>query len=347
MQRLTSVLLFVLSAAGTSAGAQVAGVQLPGSAGSLPAGTRVTVQMTDSVTATNPTAQYNGSVLNLMDVAGFTVPAGTPAVVKVVTNPGKTPSYSLALVSLVVNGQSTPVSGGAPTVSAVGNMMNSASNVVNATLANLMSGNPKSHQKAAPAQKPAVTGTKLYVPTGTAVMFTLAGVTQLPKAPQTASATGGSTPPAAGGPSAGGVASSSPPPAAGPSVPAAANASGATGSSSSTVVYESIQYQLTACQREAPHIICQLQITNMRAVDAQLNGAGGTYYVDQSGNKVGASNRSIANCIGYGWCQLLPGIAMAGRFEFMDEEGHATTLVRLLIAENGKPVAQFSGVPIQ
>jgi hypothetical protein len=38
---------------------------------------------------------------------------------------------------------------------------------------------------------------------------------------------------------------------------------------------------------------------------------------------------------------------MAGRFEFMDQEGHSTQLVRLLIGENGKAVAQFAGVPVQ
>ncbi|HEY7392932.1 MAG TPA: hypothetical protein VH640_30710 [Bryobacteraceae bacterium] len=38
---------------------------------------------------------------------------------------------------------------------------------------------------------------------------------------------------------------------------------------------------------------------------------------------------------------------MAGRFEFLDEGGRATQLVRLQIYQDGKAVAQFTNVPVQ
>jgi hypothetical protein len=42
------------------------------------------------------------------------------------------------------------------------------------------------------------------------------------------------------------------------------------------------------------------------------------------------------NCGGFGRCQLLPGIAMSGRFEFVDEGGSARQLVGLQIEEDNK-----------
>ena len=81
--------------------------------------------------------------------------------------------------------------------------------------------------------------------------------------------------------------------------------------------------------------------------DTVLFGGQGTYYFDQSGNKVSTSQRTIANCKGFGRCPLFPDIATAGTFEFMDQDGKATLLKRLSISENNKQVTQFTDVPVQ
>jgi len=103
---------------------------------------------------------------------------------------------------------------------------------------------------------------------------------------------------------------------------------------------------LQGCQRQAPHIICNLTITNQRGGDIVMNGGGGAYYIDQSGNRVNAMMRSLANCIGFGPCQLVSGVAMASQWQFVDQDNVAKTLVRLEIHENGVAVAQFNNVPI-
>jgi hypothetical protein len=198
----------------------------------------------------------------------------------------------------------------------------------------------------------------VYVPAGSEVQFVIA------QSPQTATAGGTAAPaaatntvPAQPSATATNTVPAQPPATATSTVPAQPSATAtstvpaqpsATASTpgSSTVVYENIQYQLQNCQREAPHIICQVQITNLGGADAYLVGGQGTYYFDQAGNKVGASNRAIANCAGWGRCQLPPGIAMAGRFEFLDVQGHATQLVRLQIVQSAKAVAQFTQVPV-
>jgi hypothetical protein len=115
----------------------------------------------------------------------------------------------------------------------------------------------------------------------------------------------------------------------------------------SAVLYENIQYELQSCAREAPHIVCTLQITNLNATDARLGGGSASYFIDQSGNRVGASNRSIANCVGWRACELVPNLATAARFEFLDQGSASTTLTRLLIVQNGKPVAQFTNVAVK
>jgi hypothetical protein len=180
-----------------------------------------------------------------------------------------------------------------------------------------------------PRPAAAVSGTRIYVPANSAVVFTLTSAVPT----QTAQGQ-----PAAG--TAPGVAQPRQPGV----QPAAAGAPAAT--TSNTVVYYQIQYQLTGCQRQAPHIICNITVTNQRGGDIMLNGAGGAYYIDQSGNRVNADMRSLANCVGWGACQLVPNIAMAGQWQFMDQDNHATQLVRLQIHENGVPVAQFNSVPI-
>ena len=323
--------LVVLSFSGVVARAQTAAP-----AGSFAAGTRVTVQMVDSVYTTSAATLHNATVTSAVNGTNLTVPAGAAAIVKVVANAGTPRTYSLALTSLAVNGQMMAVSGGSPSLSSIGAMTTSASDAVGSAVKGAVNakGRKAPAPKPAAAKTPSASGTTVYVPAGSDVAFVLAGSaaqsTAAAAAPKTTPATATPTPAAATTPAA-------------PTTPAAASTTPAT---SSTVVYENVQYQLQSCQREAPHIVCQIQITNQRGTDVKLNGAGGTYYVDQSGNKVNASARSIANCVGNAACQLLPNIAMAGRWEFIDADGHATTLTRLLIAENGKPVAQFTNVPI-
>jgi hypothetical protein len=290
-------------------------------------GTRVTIAMVDSITTLNLGASYSATVS--MGLPGSAnVPQGSPAVVKVVQNTGYPATYSLQLASLNINGQTTAVSGGTPVLNAAGTAVNNASMNANNALGNAvnrMFGGGKSQPKPAANvnRTPSVSGTRIFVPAGSSVMFTLTSA--LP----TQAAQGQ---PGAAGPN--GTAQ--------PTGAAGANVAGST-----TVVYEQIQYQLTGCQRQSPHIVCSVTVTNLRGGDAVLNGAGGAYYIDQSGNRVMASMRSLANCAGWGPCQLLPNIAMAGKWEFIDQDNHATTLVRLQIAEDAKPVAQFNQVPVQ
>ena len=320
---------------GRSAMAQVS---VPG-IGTLSNGTHVTVRMVDSVVTVAPVL-HNATVASQVGVGNGTVPAGAAAIVKVVANQGTPRTYSLELTSVAVNGQMVAVTGGSPMLSLIGTV--DAGNVVNTAVTGLFKKGqrPAAQPKKTAARTPAVTGTNIYVPAGSEVSFVLAGAVA---APQTAVGAPAQTP-ASGQAGASGVAAGEP----GAAAATSGTAGAATGAASSTtVVYENVQYALQSCQREAPHIICQVQITNLRASDLMLNGAGGSYYVDQSGNRQNASARSIANCVGFGACQLLPNIAMAGRFEFVDQDGRATTLTRLLIAENGKAVAQFSGVAIK
>lgn len=290
-------------------------------------GTRVTIAMVDSITTLNLGASYSATVS--MGLPGSAnVPQGSPAVVKVVQNTGYPVTYSLQLASLNINGQTTAVNGGSPVLNAAGTAINNASTNASNALGNAVNHmfggkQPQAKPAANVNRTPSVSGTRIFVPSGSSVMFTLASA--LPA--QTGQTAQGQ--PAAAGPN-----------------NTTQTTSAGTVATSSTVVYEQIQYQLTGCQRQSPHIVCSVTVTNLRGGDAMLNGGGGAYYIDQSGNRVNASARSLANCAGWGWCQLLPNIAMAGKWEFVDQDNHATTLVRLQIAEDGKPVAQFNQVPV-
>jgi hypothetical protein len=290
-------------------------------------GTKVTIQMLDSVTTLNLGATYNAQVSQALVGSSTNIPGGSPAVVKVVANTGYPATYSLALVSLTVNGQATAVSGGMPVLNKVGTAVNGAGDALGNAVGNIFN-KQKNQPKAPPRPAAAVSGTRIYVPSNSAVIFTLTS------AVPTQNAQGQ---PAAG--AAPGVAQPGQPvtqPA--PGAPAAAT--------SNTVVYAQVQYQLTGCQRQSPHIICNVTVTNQRGGDLMMNGAGGAYFIDQSGNRVMADMRSLANCVGWGACQLVPNIAMAGQWQFMDQDNHATMLVRLQIHENGVPVAQFNNVPV-
>jgi hypothetical protein len=307
----------------TSAGSSVAD-QARGMAGLPGAGVRITIHMLDAVdSAKAPAGQFRGTVKTAINLGDKPVPAGSNAVVRLVPGvAGRTRTFTLSLVSVVANGAALPVSGGSPSLTFIG-----LSETINSKLQNIQIPNPFDHsKKPAPAQKPAtpaapvptVSGTRVYVPAGSEIAFTLA------QASPSGTGTVQTTPTTDQ-----------------PTQPAPA------GQSSATVLYENIQYQLQGCQREAPHIICRIQITNMGAHDAILSGGQGTYYFDQSGNKVGTSQRRIANCEGFGRCELLPGLATAATFEFTDQDGNATVLKRLAINENRKEVAQFTEVPVQ
>ncbi|HXB23358.1 MAG TPA: hypothetical protein VNV25_01385 [Gemmatimonadaceae bacterium] len=291
-------------------------------------GTKVTIQMLDSVTTLNLGATYSAQVSQALVGSSTNIPGGSPAVVKVVANTGYPATYSLALVSLTVNGQATAVSGGMPVLNKVGTAMNGAGDAVGNAVGNLFNKPAKNQPKAPPRPAAAVSGTRIYVPSNSAVIFTLTSAVP--------------TQTAQGQPVAGAA-----PGAAQPGQPVAQPATGApAAATSSTVVYAQVQYQLTGCQRQSPHIICNVTVTNLRGGDLMMNGAGGAYFIDQSGNRVMADMRSLANCVGWGACQLVPNIAMAGQWQFMDQDNHATTLVRLQIHENGVPVAQFNNVPV-
>ncbi|HSY83135.1 MAG TPA: hypothetical protein VK807_15350 [Gemmatimonadaceae bacterium] len=290
-------------------------------------GTKVTIQMLDSVTTLNLGATYNAQVSQALVGSSTNIPGGSPAVVKVVANTGYPATYSLALVSLTVNGQATAVSGGMPVLNKVGTAVNGAGDALGNAVGNIFN-KQKNQPKAPPRPAAAVSGTRIYVPSNSAVIFTLTS------AVPTQNAQGQ---PAAG--AAPGVAQ--------PGQPVAQPAPGApAAATSNTVVYAQVQYQLTGCQRQSPHIICNVTVTNQRGGDLMMNGAGGAYFIDQSGNRVMADMRSLANCVGWGACQLVPNIAMAGQWQFMDQDNHATMLVRLQIHENGVPVAQFNNVPV-
>jgi hypothetical protein len=290
-------------------------------------GTKVTIQMLDSVTTLNLGATYNAQVSQALVGSSTNIPGGSPAVVKVVANTGYPATYSLALVSLTVNGQATAVSGGMPVLNKVGTAVNGAGDALGNAVGNIFN-KQKNQPKAPPRPAAAVSGTRIYVPSNSAVIFTLTS------AVPTQNAQGQ---PAAG--AAPGVVQ--------PGQPVAQPAPGApAAATSNTVVYAQVQYQLTGCQRQSPHIICNVTVTNQRGGDLMMNGAGGAYFIDQSGNRVMADMRSLANCVGWGACQLVPNIAMAGQWQFMDQDNHATMLVRLQIHENGVPVAQFNNVPV-
>jgi hypothetical protein len=301
------------------------------SATGLTNGTKVTVQMLDSVTTLNLGATYNAQVSQAIVGSSTNIPGGTPAVVKVIPNSGYPVTYSLALVSLNINGTPTQISGGTPILNKIGTAMNGAPDAVTTAVGNLFN-KPKNQPKTPPRPVASVSGTRIYVPTNSAVMFTL---TSAPT--QTAQGQ-----PAAAGPNA----TAQPGQPAGTVAPGTATPAAGTAPTSSTVVYYQVQYVLQGCQRQAPHIICNLTITNQRGGDVIMNGAGGAYYIDQAGNRVTAMMRSLANCIGWGPCQLVPNVAMASQWQFIDQDNRATTLVRLQIAENGIPVAQFNNVPV-
>jgi hypothetical protein len=346
MKSVTFCMIFVLVAtccwaqAGQSAANQVGSTVIP-------AGTTITVHLTNIIDSSKPgNGQFAGVVKNAVTAGSFQIPAQSPALVKLIpSGTGNPRTWTLSLVSVTANGQTTLVNGSSPSFDVIGSVVGGATNTAVKTLGGALGGLGIKQPKAPPqppAPVPAATGTRVYVPANSDVRFVVANATPPNQAGGASSGqqvSGGAATPAASGQTVPGQTQ--------PTANQPAQTGQQQSAGSSTVVYENIQYTLQQCQKQAPHIICSFQITNLGGTDAKLGFGQGSYYIDQAGNRVNVSARSIANCAGFGWCQLLPGVAMAGKFEFTDEDGHATTLVRLQIEQNRKPVAQFTQVAIQ
>jgi hypothetical protein len=309
---------------------------------------RVSVQMVSAVDSARPAGQYSATVKNAAAIGTLQVPAGTPAVVKLVpAGAGASRTWTVELMSVNVGGRAVAVNGGSPSLGA-GTAVGGATSAIQNKIGGILNRGQRQSQPAATAVAPSVAGARVYLPAGSEVVFMVAEPAQVANTPPTQPVQAQqnlAAAPAAAAPTPGAPASSpQATPQAGTAQPAAAAPAGA---SASTVVYENVQYQLQGCQRQAPHIICRLQVTNLGATDRFLVGGQGTYYIDQAGNRQNTSMRSIANCAGFGRCQIISNLATAGTFEFLDQEGRATQLVRLQIVESGKAVAQFTNVPVQ
>jgi hypothetical protein len=326
--------------------------------GSLPGGaaTQITVHFNNLVDSSRP-GQMSAVVKSPATFGNTQIPAGAPAAVRlVVAGAGNPRMWTLSLTSVNVNGQMVAVNGTSPSFDAVGTVMGGAVSKAGSVLGSALGGRqqPKQQPKQPATQTvtPSTSGQRVYVPAGSDVRFAVAAPATMQANNATQQGGGvvqdpGAAPATNPGQQVQPNAMGQQQPVQNPGGTVAPGQQGTPGASSSTVVYENIQYQLQGCQRQAPHIICNIQVTNLGANDAFPFGGNETYYIDQAGNRVGATARKFANCEGWGRCQLLPGVAVAGRFEFVDTDGRATQLVRLQIHQNRKPVAQFQMVPVQ
>jgi len=273
---------------------------------------------------------YNATVVSATTVAGVTVPQGSHAITTLLQSGN---GWTLSLSSIAANGQSIPISNSVPSISG-GKISGALQNAMGGNFGNPFS---KAGKKAAASNGPqvAASGARVYIPANTPVAFAVTAANQnrqnqapvnQPTAVQTPATP--TTP----------VNPTTPvTPQQQPSQPSAGN---------TTVVFGNIKYQLTGCHREAPHIVCELQVTNLGAVDAALMGSGRTYFIDQSGNRGAINSASIANC-NLGRCEMLPNIGMKARYIFMDDTGESRTLVRLQIFSGNSAVAQFTNVAVQ
>jgi hypothetical protein len=326
--------------------------QVGGLAGLPGAGARISVTLASAIDSNSAGGgQYAATVKNAANLGNLQIPAGASAVVKLVAG-GQARTWTVVLASIAAGGQTIAVSGGSPALGA-GSATAAASNAVQNKLKGLLGGGKQTQPAAASPIRPSVMGARVYLPAGSEVVFTgvqspaagaapaqQAAIAQQNAGPPTAEA---SAPVAQGAPTAQG-----PPTAQGQTGPLQSDPTPAPATASAaTVVYENMRYQLQGCQREAPHIVCRIQITNLNNADVFPNDGQGTYYIDQTGARHNATLRRIANCVGWGQCQVVPNIAMAGSYEFLDEQGQTTQLVRLQIHLSGKAVAQFTNVPIQ
>jgi hypothetical protein len=313
----------------------------------------ISIQVTQAIDSTRAAAgtSFTGKVVNAVNAGGQSIQAGATATLTLTqtTVPGvSTGIWSLALTAPVsarclgssggsgvggyLGGLGIPSGfGGFGRKKAQNNTSSSSANTANNTVQ--------------------TSGTKVFVPANTTIQCTMAQG----GAPVTTSSTGVNQPRVApvnqGQPAAVLPAATAAPT---PSSPQNAfgrnrnqvqpgNAPGQ--QTSSTVVWDNVQYALQGCHRQAPHIVCEVQITNLATADATLTANGASYYVDQIGNKVQLNNATVANCSLLRGCLAINGIAMPGKFVFLDENSQATTLVRLQIQARGGPI-QFSNVPV-
>jgi hypothetical protein len=255
-------------------------------------------------------------VKNAVNIGTAAVPAGASAVMKLTQMQGNQRMFSLSLVSVTANGQVMPVtSGAAVIVSGQGGAASAATSQVSAVRDMFRGFGGKKQQQQQPAQanqqktaangtpSPAAMGARVYVPANSDVQFMVSANNGAPGTQQAGNNAVPAGQPAAPAPQPGApmaVAPTTPAPApVAPGQPMQPMAPGAAPAGSTVVLYNNIQYQLQSCKREAPHIICQITITNMGNVDARLVGGHESYYFDQAGNKQMATARSIANCVGF------------------------------------------------
>ncbi len=300
----------------------------------------VSVQMVDAVDSNAGGGRtFRATVATATTVAGVAVPQGSSATTTLQQTGN---GWTLALTSITANGQAIPVTSTFASTRG-GSLANSATSILNG--GGLPWQRSKSQPAAANTPKIAASGARVYVPANTNVTFMVSAAAQQTAQNQPAQTVAQSTPtatPIAATPTAPVQAS---PMATSQALPQS-NAPGAA-PSSNAVIFGNTQYQLSGCHREAPHIVCELQVMNIGQVDSVLSGDPRTYFIDQSGNKGGVQSGTLANC-NLGRCPMLPQIAMKARYVFNDDTGESRTLVRLQIWAGGRSaVAQFNNVPVQ
>jgi hypothetical protein len=311
----------------------------------------VTVQMIDAVDSNAGGAgrTFRATVQAATNVGGVAIPQGAPAVT-VLQQAGN--GWTLALTAIVANGQ--PVS-----------VTSNFASTKGGKLAALMNGGgglpwgqkqPKGQTVATntPAT-PAVSasGARVYLPASTTVSFMVT-----PKNPVSSTTNANNTVPAGQPQAAQPVATNTAgvaagiPMTTGGNAPQIApmnmqqNAGPQSAGTNGTVIFKGIQYQLARCHREAPHIVCELQVMNIGSADTVLRGDPRTYFIDQNGNRGGVKSGTVANC-NLGACEMLPQLPMKAREVFDDETGESRTFVRFQLWAGGEQVAQFQNVAIQ
>jgi hypothetical protein len=322
------------------------------------------LQLIDSTKAANGT-QFTGRTVNAITTAqGAALPAGTAATLTLAgTSVGGVNTWTLDLVS-PVTGTAGSVGGAAAGMASKLNGLNLPSGLGNFG----RKSNATTPAPAAANTTLSTGGTRVYVPANTQVRFSLSAAAATPTATPTAAGRVGQ-PAAPVQPAAVSQIPQAPAPAIAPNAlngaapvgrnvqPAAAVAPVAPANpvvasaasqqpGSTTVVWANVQYVLQGCQRQAPHIVCQVQLTNLSGGDANLAALRNSYYVDQSGNKVNINEATAANCNLFAGCLALSGLPMSGNFIFLDEDSKATQLVRLQIQSRTGPV-QFTNVQVK
>jgi hypothetical protein len=295
----------------------------------------ISVQVMQAIDSTRAAAgtTFTGKVVNAVNAGGQSIQAGAAATLTLAQNtvPGVgTAIWSLTLTS-PVSGRCLGSSGGSGVGGYLGGMgiPSGFGGFGRKKAQNNTQSNTSSSSTSAANNTVQTSGTKVFVPANTTIQCTM---TQ-GGAPVNTSSTGVNPP---GAPRPGATpANPSQPTAAIPAVTAASTSSSPQQNSafdrnrnqeqtpnapaqqtSSIVVWDTVQYALQGCHREAPHIVCQVQIANLARADATL-----------------ATNGAIN------------GIAMPGKFVFLDENSQATKLIRLQLQARGGPI-QVSNIPV-